>query len=119
MARCRYSTKDKRPKTTDQTLQTLAQPTDRRPKDPVAQQVDWHAGSECLWRRLRWFAEAVRAADAGRHPVGTVLAGLAPAKARRRRKGAARVELRFGGVLGSPQILRSRLLPNFSSKSYS
>jgi len=42
-------------------------------------EVNWAAGTECLWRRVEWVARAVKREDPN-HPVGTVLAGLHPDK---------------------------------------
>jgi hypothetical protein len=38
-------------------------------------EVNWAAGTECLWKRLEWVARAVKAEDPD-HPIGTVFAGL-------------------------------------------
>lgn len=41
--------------------------------------ISWATGSPCLWERVEWVTQRVKAID-DRHPVGTVLAGHHPSK---------------------------------------
>jgi len=43
--------------------------------------IQWSDGSPCLWKRVQWFVQKVKAMDHN-HPVGTVLAGFHPNKVR-------------------------------------
>eukprot|EP00928_Gymnodinium_smaydae_P031050 TRINITY_DN22919_c1_g2_i3.p1 TRINITY_DN22919_c1_g2~~TRINITY_DN22919_c1_g2_i3.p1 ORF type:complete len:596 (-),score=109.82 TRINITY_DN22919_c1_g2_i3:548-2335(-) len=42
-------------------------------------EINWEAGTDCLWRRLEWVVAAVKREDPN-HPVGTVLNGLSQKK---------------------------------------